>query len=1365
MSTRRRVFNIRRIFCSLLIVGCGNPFPLFAQPPQDRTLTPVAKPNTAVAQPAGPRAQRPELVLQTGVTEPAAVAAFSPEGRWLATLGLTGKAVKLWELASGRELAVLNVSDSATMGFAQSADLAFSADGKTLTTFVSGVIKQWDVATARRLRSATLFTSQMGIELARLSPGGRYAAAWFDEQHALRVWEVESGRQVFATGKTNDERGAETNSLAFNADGSLIVACVSEREGMNFSSQLIVRETTTGRVVQTIHTADKAAKQQSEKESRDQMKAQQKAMMDAMRGKGSAQVPMPATIGMGGGFKSIDPLRTVRVSPDGRFIALGIYDRARQADLNATFVASPVVVKLYEMKSGREILAINVAAPTVSAESYEQFVENHLAFSPDSQWLAAISPDATVKLCETATGRVTATLGGHKSPVIALAFSHDGRSLVTAGYDNLIVIHDLARKAVAQSFGRAGQPIGSLSFAADGRALVTGGAQSVNLWETNTGLAVRTVTLDATAARNRDELFEKSGNTSLSADGKFFAAPNGKGAVKVWDVRTGREVRNVALTAKRQLKQLALNQDGSQLMLAEAPPPFGSADAADAQPAPVQPQMPTMTMPPQMPPMTMGGKGGKVDKKQLEQMEKQAKEMEKLANSGDIGKMMEMMQQVTGSLGLGAMMPAIGGGQAGAGLRFFDLKQTGEPRALRNAKPGFMDFNLQSAFSPDGRFAAVAWSGSAVKLNDAATAREISSIALDRSMNIQQIAFSHDAKTLAVAAMEMRAGVNFNQTQNVNFDQVMAYNLHLYDITTPSAPREVKTLTLRALSSALAFSPDGKTLAVGGETIKLYDVTNGNELKSLNGHTLLVNALAFSHDGKLLFSGGEDGSTKLWDASSGALLATLVTMNGGGDWLVVTPDGLFDGTPAAWRQILWRFSANLDDVSPVEVYFNEFFTPGLLAEFFGGKRPQATKDVSLKDRRQPLVALHAAEGQTNQRNITVRLEISEPVTSEANNLVGARDVRLFRNGTLVRVWRGDVLQGKQQTTLEATLPIVAGQNRLTAYAFNRDNIKSTDAVLTITGAEALRRKGVAYVLACGVNRYANEQFNLKYAVADATAFGEEVRAQQRKLQKYERTEIIALLDTEVTRANLLLALKRLGGDTTALPANAPAALQRLQPAQPEDAVVLYFAGHGIAQGGHFYLIPHDLGYVGARAALDASGLQTILQRSVSDLDLESGVAAIDAGQMLFVIDACNSGQALESEEQRRGPMNSKGLAQLAYEKGMSILTAAQSYQAALETAQLGHGYLTFALIEEGLKKSAADRDIKDGQIITREWFDYATERVPQMQESENQARSLAKVQLVPFVSGEEKSTKRSIQRPRVFYRRELETNPFVVAKP
>ena len=151
---------------------------------------------------------------------------------------------------------------------------------------------------------------------------------------------------------------------------------------------------------------------------------------------------------------------------------------------------------------------------------------------------------------------------------------------------------------------------------------------------------------------------------------------------------------------------------------------------------------------------------------------------------------------------------------------------------------------------------------------------------------------------------------------------------------------------------------------------------------------------------------------------------------------------------------------------------------------------------------------------------------------------------------------------------------------------------------------------------------------------------------------------------------------------------------------------------------------------------------------------------IDAGQMLLVIDACNSGQALEAEEKRRGPMNSKGLAQLAYEKGMYILTAAQSYQAAKEAAKLGHGFLTYALVDEGLKQGLADREPKDGQILLREWLDYATERVPQMQEADLKTRQLEREK-----SGTSVRSDDNLQRPRVFYRRETEPHPLVVSRP
>ena len=272
----------------------------------------------------------------------------------------------------------------------------------------------------------------------------------------------------------------------------------------------------------------------------------------------------------------------------------------------------------------------------------------------------------------------------------------------------------------------------------------------------------------------------------------------------------------------------------------------------------------------------------------------------------------------------------------------------------------------------------------------------------------------------------------------------------------------------------------------------------------------------------------------------------------------------------------------------------------------------------------------------------------------------------------------------------------------------------------LTGADSLKRAGTAWVIAVGVNEYANSQYNLKYAVADAQSFAEEVQRQQKQLARFDQRRSRSPAERASDQGEYSCGLAAIVGSDRTADAESRTA-DRLKRAEPEDAVIIYFAGHGTAQGQRFYLIPHDLGYTGDRGALDESGLKTILSHSISDQELEDAVEGLAAGSLLMVIDACNSGQALEAEEKRRGPMNSKGLAQLAYEKGMYILTAAQSYQAALEAAQLGHGLLTYALVEEGLKTGVADNEPKDGIVNAREWLDFATERVPQMQEEKMKA--------------------------------------------
>ncbi|MGH9938631.1 MAG: hypothetical protein ACREAM_20520, partial [Blastocatellia bacterium] len=590
----------------------------------------------------------------------------------------------------------------------------------------------------------------------------------------------------------------------------------------------------------------------------------------------------------------------------------------------------------------------------------------------------------------------------------------------------------------------------------------------------------------------------------------------------------------------------------------------------------------------------------------LSQLQKMTEQMKKAADSGDVSKVMEVMSQTMG--GVVSNIPGMSElSQSGVGVNLWDMTAASRPRSLPVPPKSLFFYSSNAsafAFKNDGSLLASAAGGRSIKINEVASGRELFTLTPERGEAIESLAWSADGRMIASSVAGFRAGVNINNMTDLdNFSGLYNYSIRLWDAATG---RELRTLTGHTSSIlATAFSPDGRVLASSGDdtVVKLWETATGRELATLNGHSLSVKALVFSSDGKLLISGSDDGSARLWDVKSGEAVATLVSLNGGVDWLVVTPDGLFDGTPGAWGQILWRFSPNnIFDVAPVEIFFSEFFYPGLLSDVVSGKRPRAAQDVARKDRRQPIVNLARADGQRAAgRAIKVKIEINEPAGQATP--VGARDVRLFRNGTLVKAWRGDALKGQKQAAFEAEVPIVAGENRLIAYAFNRDGVKSSDAVLAVTGDASLRRKGVAYVIACGVNQYANPQYNLKYAVADATSFAEEIRAQQLKLQDYERVEIIPLLDKDATKANILLALKRLSNAQAALPAGAPPALSKIQAAQPEDAVLIFFAGHGAAQGARFYLIPHDLGYAGARNALNAQAVQTILSRSVSDLEL------------------------------------------------------------------------------------------------------------------------------------------------------------------
>ena len=83
---------------------------------------------------------------------------------------------------------------------------------------------------------------------------------------------------------------------------------------------------------------------------------------------------------------------------------------------------------------------------------------------------------------------------------------------------------------------------------------------------------------------------------------------------------------------------------------------------------------------------------------------------------------------------------------------------------------------------------------------------------------------------------------------------------------------------------ALAFSPDGKTLAAGHDSrqsreadIRLWDVKTGAEKATLKGHLHRIETLAYSPDGKTLASGAADRTARLWSAETGEPIQTFTT--------------------------------------------------------------------------------------------------------------------------------------------------------------------------------------------------------------------------------------------------------------------------------------------------------------------------------------------------------------------------------------------------------------------------------------------------------------------------------------------------------
>ena len=90
----------------------------------------------------------------------------------------------------------------------------------------------------------------------------------------------------------------------------------------------------------------------------------------------------------------------------------------------------------------------------------------------------------------------------------------------------------------------------------------------------------------------------------------------------------------------------------------------------------------------------------------------------------------------------------------------------------------------------------------------------------------------------------------------------------------------------------IAYSPNGTRLAVASSIgIWLYDAHTGAEVTLLTRHTDRISSVAFSPDGETLASGGQEGTLLLWDVGSGQLKAILEGHRGNVTFVAFSPNG------------------------------------------------------------------------------------------------------------------------------------------------------------------------------------------------------------------------------------------------------------------------------------------------------------------------------------------------------------------------------------------------------------------------------------------------------------------------------------------